>query len=228
MSATATDGGSGVISVAFDARPSSGGSWTSICSDGSAPYSCAWNTTAVAEGAWDVRATTTDGAGNTSSSTTANRIVDNTAPTITLTDPGTPLGGTVALGSTTGDGAGSGVSSVLYQYRANGSTGAWSTACTGASAPFSCTGPTPADRLLRPARDRHRRRQPAPRPRPRSSPARGQHDPQRGGDEQPRHARCAAPSPSTAPAPTRTRAWPRCASSTSSAPAARGAPRAPT
>ena len=144
MSATATDGGSGVISVAFDARPSSGGSWTSICSDGSAPYSCAWNTTAVADGAWDVRATATDGAGNTSSSTTADRIVDNTSPTITLTNPGTPLGGTVALGSTTGDGAGSGVSSVLYEYRANGSTGTWSTACTGSSAPFSCNWATPA------------------------------------------------------------------------------------
>ena len=73
VSATATDGGSGVISVAFEARPSSGGAWTSICSDGTAPYSCSWDTTAVADGAWDVRASATDGAGNTSSSTTANR-----------------------------------------------------------------------------------------------------------------------------------------------------------
>ena len=90
------------------------------------------------------RATATDGAGNTSSSTAANRIVDNTSPTITLTNPGTPLGTTVALGSTTGDGAGSGVSQVLYEYRANGSSGAWSTACTGSTAPFSCNWTTPA------------------------------------------------------------------------------------
>ena len=69
VSATATDGGSGVISVAFEARPSSGGSWTPICTDGSSPYSCPWDTTTVADGAWDVRATTTDGAGNTSSAT---------------------------------------------------------------------------------------------------------------------------------------------------------------
>jgi len=143
VSATATDGGSGVLSVAFDARPSSGGSWTPICTDGSSPYSCSWDTTAVADGAWDVRATTTDNAGNTSSSTTANRIVDNTNPTITMTNPGSPLGGTVALGSTTGDGAGSGVTSVLYQYRTS-PAGAWTTACTGSGAPFSCNWATPA------------------------------------------------------------------------------------
>src|SRR5829696_354108 len=144
VSATATDGGSGVLSVAFDARPSAGGAWTPICTDGSAPYSCAWATTGAADGAWDVRATATDNAGNTSSSTTASRIVDNTAPTVTVTNPGTPLGGTVALASTTGDGAGSGVASVLYQYRANGTTGTWLTACTVASAPFSCNWATPA------------------------------------------------------------------------------------
>jgi chitinase len=144
VSATATDAGSGVISVALEARPASGGAWTPICTKAGAPYSCAWNTTSLADGAWDVRATATDAAGNSSSATTANRIVDNTAPTITLTNPGSPLAGTVTLASTTGDGAGSGVASVLYQYRANGSTGAWSTACTGSSAPFSCSWATPA------------------------------------------------------------------------------------
>jgi hypothetical protein len=144
VSATATDGGSGVISVAFEARPSAGGSWSSICTTGTAPYSCGWNTAAVADGAWDVRATATDGAGNTSSDTTTSRIVDNANPTITVTNPGTPLGGTVALASTTGDGSGSGVASVAYQYRANGSTGAWSSACTASSAPFSCSWATPA------------------------------------------------------------------------------------
>ena len=143
VSATATDAGSGVLSVAFEARPSSGGSWTSICTDGSSPYSCSWDTTAVADGAWDVRATATDGAGNTSSATTTSRIVDNTAPTITLTNPGTPLGGTVTLASTTGDGAGSGVSSVAYQYRTS-PAGTWTAACSSSTAPFSCNWATPA------------------------------------------------------------------------------------
>ena len=143
LSATATDAGSGVISVAFEARPSSGGSWTPICTDGSSPYSCNWDTTAVADGAWDVRATATDGAGNTSSATTANRIVDNTAPTIALTNPGSPIGGTVTLASTAGDGAGSGVASVAYQYRTS-PAGAWTAACSSSTAPFSCSWATPA------------------------------------------------------------------------------------
>ncbi len=63
---------------------------------------------------------------------------------MTLTNPGSPLRATVALASVNGDGTGTGVASVLYQYRANGSTGAWSTACTGSTSPFSCSWATPA------------------------------------------------------------------------------------
>ena len=147
VSATATDAGSGVLSVAFDYRPSSGGSWSPICTDGSSPYSCSWNTaTAGADGDYDIRATTTDNAGNTSSSTVTRRV-DNTAPSITLTDPGAVANG-ATLQSTTADGTGSGVANVVYQYRANGSSGAWSTACTGATSPFSCAwSGMPADGL---------------------------------------------------------------------------------
>ena len=143
VSATASDAGSGVISVAFEARTSAGGSWTPICTDGGAPYSCGWDTTAVADGKWEVRATATDGAGNTSSSTTTDRIVDNAAPTVSVTDPGSPLGGTVTLSSTTGDGAGSGVTTVAYQYRTSPS-GSWTAACSSSTAPFSCSWATPA------------------------------------------------------------------------------------
>jgi hypothetical protein len=146
VSSTSTDAGSGVLSVAFEYRPTSGGSWSPICTDGSSPYSCGWNTAALADGDYDIRATTTDNAGNTSSST-ATRRVDNTAPSTTVTDPGAVANG-ATLQSATADGSGSGVASVTYQYRANGSGGAWSTACTSASSPFSCswTG-MPADGL---------------------------------------------------------------------------------
>jgi Bacterial Ig domain len=131
-----------VISVAFEARPSAGGSWTPICTDGGAPFSCGWDTTAAADGAWDVRATVTDAAGNTARSTTADRIVDNTSPSITMSNPGSPLGGTVTLGSTTGDGAGSGVTTVAYQYRTSPS-GSWTAACSSSTKPFSCSWATP-------------------------------------------------------------------------------------
>jgi hypothetical protein len=144
VSATATDtGGSGVISVAFESRPSAGGAWSPVCTTGTSPYSCNWNTTSLADGAYDVRATATDAAGNTSSATTTNRILDNTDPTVTLTAPGSPLGGTITLASTTDDGSGSGVASVAYQYRTSPS-GTWTAACSSSTAPFSCSWATPA------------------------------------------------------------------------------------
>ena len=109
-----------------------------LCTQATSPISCAWNTTALADGLYDLRTVATDVAGNqTISAPVYNRRVDNTAPTVTLTDPGTPLEGTITLASTTGDGAGSGVSSVRYEYKLG--AGAWTTACTGATAPFSCT-----------------------------------------------------------------------------------------
>jgi len=91
VSATATDtGGSGVISVAFEYRPASGGTWASICTTGG-PFSCPWNTTGLADGAYSVRATATDAAGNTSSATTTNRTVDNTAPAVSIHAYSPPL-----------------------------------------------------------------------------------------------------------------------------------------
>jgi hypothetical protein len=140
IGASATDtGGSGVTDVAFEYRPSSGGAWTAICDDGSAAYGCSWSTAALADGLYDLRATATDAAGNTAASTVTARRVDNTAPAVTMTDPGTPVAGTVTLQSTAGDGDGAGVTSVLYEYRVSGSTGAWATACTGGADPFSCS-----------------------------------------------------------------------------------------
>ena len=122
----------------------------------------------------------------TGSSTTPRRA-------ITLTDPGSPLGGTVTLASTTGDGAGSGVASVAYQYRTSprrrldrgllvldravllqlgdpAPTGTYdlrATATDGVSKHDDLR-----DRLLPPGR---------------------QHDPDRRRDDQPRHAAVAAP-----------------------------------
>ena len=71
------------------------------------PYSCAWNTTAVADGVYDLRSLATDNAGNTLASTTvASRRVDNVIPTVTLNDPGSPLRGTLTVSATASDGGG--------------------------------------------------------------------------------------------------------------------------
>jgi chitinase len=83
LNATGTDtGGSGVLNVKVQYTPTGGSTWTDICTDTTSPYSCSWNTTGVGDGGYDLRALTTDNAGNsTASSLVVNRVVDNTAPT---------------------------------------------------------------------------------------------------------------------------------------------------
>ena len=141
VSGTGTDLGSGVASATVQYRPSGGGSWTSICTQASAGVTCAWNTASLADGLYDLRTIATDVAGNTTatSAVVANRRLDNIAPSATMTAPATNLTGSVTLASTSSDAAnGSGVASVRYEYKPSaGST--WSTACTSATTPFSCS-----------------------------------------------------------------------------------------
>jgi chitinase len=137
IAGTAADAGSGLASVALEYRYGAG-AWTNICTQATSPISCAWNTAPLADGLYDVRTVATDVAGNqTISSPVFNRRVDNTAPTVSITDPGAALKGSITLASTTADGLGSGVSSVRYEYKLTAG-GAWTTACTGATTPFSC------------------------------------------------------------------------------------------
>jgi hypothetical protein len=69
----------GVASVRIQAAPSGTTSWTDLCTDQSAPYTCSWDTTKVAAGLYDLRAVLTDSRGaQTVSTTVAARRVDNT------------------------------------------------------------------------------------------------------------------------------------------------------
>jgi len=112
----ADTGGSGIAQVAFQRSPAGAGTWTTIDTDTSAPYSASFDTTAVSDGLYDVRVVATDVAGNIGNSPlVANRRVDNTPPSATMNDPGANLSGTVSLTSSTSD-AGSGISTVTYQY----------------------------------------------------------------------------------------------------------------
>lgn len=138
LSATGSDGGAGLATLTLAYRAVGGGSWTTICTRTSSPASCTWSTAALPDGLYDLRAEAVDAAGNAGSALVSSRRVDNTNPTVTMTDPGTPLAGGVTLRSTSADGEGSGVAAVRYEYRpATGLT--WSTACTATAAPFSCT-----------------------------------------------------------------------------------------
>ncbi|RNL78511.1 Ig-like domain-containing protein [Nocardioides marmorisolisilvae] len=69
----------GVTSVRIDRAPNGSSTWTTVCTDTTSPYSCSLNTTTLADGLYDFRATLVDGAGKTTVSTTmAARRIDNT------------------------------------------------------------------------------------------------------------------------------------------------------
>lgn len=117
-------------------RPAGGGAWTDACSDATSPYSCGWDTTAVADGLYDVRAVARDAAGNeTVSATQTNRRVDNDGPTVTFAEPPAYLRGTVALSATATDPAG--MWGVIFERRLVGNTN-WSTICFDFTAPYGC------------------------------------------------------------------------------------------
>jgi hypothetical protein len=137
LDATASDGG-GILNVKIQRSPAGAGTWTDICTDATSPYSCSFDTTGVGDGLYDLRAVATDNASRTATSTVSNRRVDNTAPSAAMTDPGTPLSGSITLGATATDIGGSGVASVVIQ-RSPAGAGTWTDVCTDNSSPYSCS-----------------------------------------------------------------------------------------
>jgi large repetitive protein len=147
--ASDTQGGT-VIRVWTQTRPAAGGSWTtsqSPCDEmqntGGQNYQCTWDSTQLADGDYDLRLQAIDNHDNTGTSPQTVRIrIDNTNPTGNLninSDPVTPspwLRGTATSTSNAAD-AGSGVQSVQFQHRIDGS--AWTTACTDTTVPYDCT-----------------------------------------------------------------------------------------
>ncbi len=128
LSATATDAGSGVASVAFEYRLGSTGAFTPIgAPDTTAPYGpVSLNTALLADGTYEIHAIATDNVGNPAAVDTATGVlVDNTAPAVVLSGVATSakVHGTLSLSATATD-AGSGVASVAFEYRL-GSTGAF-------------------------------------------------------------------------------------------------------
>ena len=109
IAATASDTGSGVASVRVQRSAAGQATWTDVCTDSATPFSCALDTTALADGRYDLRAIALDKAGNAATSgVVAGVLVDNNAPTVALEDPGAFLRGTVTLTATASDGSGAG------------------------------------------------------------------------------------------------------------------------
>ena len=125
----------GIDHVTFQSAPAGTSTWTDACTANAAPYTCNWNTAGVADGSRDVRALAVDQAGYQRTAGASARLVDNTAPTATLNDPGAYLTGTASLTATASD-AGSGLASLAIAYRPAG--GSWTTLCTGAATPRTC------------------------------------------------------------------------------------------
>ena len=68
----------GVTSVRIQRALSGTTSWVDVCTDTTAPYSCLWDTTVVADGLYDFRAILTDSSGRTTTSAIVSaRRVDN-------------------------------------------------------------------------------------------------------------------------------------------------------
>jgi len=87
VASDSSDAGTGVDSVDFQASASGAGSWTTFATDTSGPWEAAWNTSGLADGDYDLRAVTADGAGNLFTSTVVGVTVDNNAPTVSISAP---------------------------------------------------------------------------------------------------------------------------------------------
>ncbi len=139
IAATASDTGSGVASVRVQRSAAGQSTWTDVCTDSATPFSCALDTTALADGRYDLRAIALDKAGNAATSgVVAGVLVDNNAPTVALEDPGAFLRGTVVLTATASDGSGAGIATVRLQ-RSLAETDSWTDICTDASTPYTCS-----------------------------------------------------------------------------------------
>ncbi|WP_028657215.1 Ig-like domain-containing protein [Nocardioides sp. J54] len=136
MSATVFNGGPLAWSVTVQYAPAGTTAWKPLCSGLSAPFACTWSTTGLANGEYDLRAVATFLLTTATSAVVRDVQVDNLAPTVSMTDPGSPLSGTVTFGATATD-AHSGVQQVTLQHQRSG-TSTWQPLCTTTAEPYTC------------------------------------------------------------------------------------------
>ena len=136
LTARTYNGGALALSVRIEYSVAGADSWRTVCSGLTSTVTCNWVTTAVANQEYDLRAVAVVGAATYYSAAHPDVLVDNLAPTVTMTDPGTPLRGSVTLAATAAD-AHSGVSTVVLQYAVTGST-TWKNACSFTDVATSC------------------------------------------------------------------------------------------
>ena len=87
VSLAATTGG-GAIRVQFAVSPANAGTWTQIAEDTTAPFGAPFDTAALADGLYDLRAIGFDGLGNASAASIREDVrLDNTAPQLVSAAP---------------------------------------------------------------------------------------------------------------------------------------------
>src|SRR5262249_36788716 len=124
-----------ITSVTFQWSRAGVGKWTTIGTDGTAPYVVALDTSSLPDGLYDLRATTIDSAGATATSPTIDdRVVSNGTTSALLSDPAMLLHGTVGLSATiTSDFP---ILQVAFQRLAAGPSRVWTTIATSTTEPF--------------------------------------------------------------------------------------------
>jgi Big-like domain-containing protein len=138
LNATATDAGSGVSTVTIQRSTAGAGAWSAVCTDSTAPYNCALDTAALADGAYDLRAIARDVAGNSRTSNVVSaRVFDNFGPAVTLAPIASDVRLVIALSATATD-DGTGIASVRIE-RSLADLDTWTTICTDATSPYSCS-----------------------------------------------------------------------------------------
>ncbi|POH71675.1 signal peptidase I [Arthrobacter glacialis] len=136
FTAVAADAQSGINQVQIQYARTGASTWTQLCTVTESPYSCRFDTTALATAPYSFRAIATDEAGNSTTSTPiTNRLVDNTVSSVSVEDPGAYLTGNATLRAAANSSAG--VSTLRIQSSPAG-TNTWTTRCTLATAPYSC------------------------------------------------------------------------------------------
>jgi chitinase len=134
LNATASDAGSGVQDVTIQQRAQGATTWTDVCLDTTAPYSCSLNTTALPDGYRELRAVGRDRAGHTTQTALVGPRVDNTAPAAGGSVP-PAAHGSVTMTATASDSE-SGIASVSFEALY---AGTWYPVCVVTTAPYSCS-----------------------------------------------------------------------------------------
>ncbi|MDJ0318952.1 signal peptidase I [Pseudarthrobacter sp. PS3-L1] len=136
LTTTLSNPGAARYTVRVEYSVADANNWKPICQNLTAPFTCAWNTTAIPENTYDLRSVAVSGANTTYSEVITDVQVDNQGPSVALTDPGPTLRGTTTFQATASDTL-SGVEQVQVQHLRSG-TSTWVSMCTVEEEPYTC------------------------------------------------------------------------------------------